>query len=315
MAVATPTGREFKTCPSISTWPPRQIPPTPAPADFLGSLSQSLRTQRSEAPGLATRLGTKFPAAFYECDLDVRQPAVHEDFLSTDVRRLLRRQEQHGVSDLLRLSKPLHGHVTNDFLGELVNLLLRQSSPPEDRSLDRPRAHHIDPNAAPHQFRRQRPRKGTHGSLRSCINRGVPCALLPRDRGIQDDRSAILHQRQRLLDREIKPLHVDVELLVKKRLRALLGWGKLRHTRVGEQHVHLAKLLLHCREQRINVAQLRHISANCKSALADRLGGLVQSFLIAPRDRHLRALGVKKLRRSQSDSAVSASHYCDFPCQ
>ena len=96
---------------------------------------------------------------------------------------------------------------------------LRQPGPPKDRRDNRPRRNRVHADAAPHQFRRRSSRQRAQRGFRCRIRAGSRVACAVRHAGIQDDRRAVIQERQRFLDGEVRSLDVDVKLLVVKRFR------------------------------------------------------------------------------------------------
>src|SRR5262249_22213493 len=141
--------------------------------------------------------------------------------------------------------------------------------------VDGARAYRVHANAAILQVRRPCPRERAHRGFGGAIDaiRGQPFAS--DDGGIQDDGSAIRHQRKRLLHRKKEAFDVDVEDKVVELLGDRAEGGMFRNTGIGEHDVELALLALDLREQAIEIAEIRHVSLYAgyvSSDLLDRRG-------------------------------------------
>src|SRR5204863_1138607 len=105
------------------------------------------------------------------------------------------------------------------------------------------------------------PRERTHGGLCGAVHT-IRREPFTADNGrIQDDRGTVRHQRQRLLHREKEALHIDVE----DRVVELFGYrsevGIPRYAGIREHDIELALLPLDLREEAIEIAKVRHVSA------------------------------------------------------
>src|SRR5207247_173200 len=114
--------------------------------------------------------------------------------------------------------------------------------------------------------------------------------------GIQNNRSAVIQQRQRFLDCEVRSLDVDVKLLVVQRLGRIRKRREFCHARVHKQDINLAELLLNFRVQLVDVCQLGHVRLHCQYAVADRFYCLVQRLLASARDSHFCSFFLQTLR-------------------
>ena len=128
--------------------------------------------------------------------------AVHVDFHARDVRRILRSQKRHGAGHFLGLSKPLHRNLRDDVLREFIDGFLSAG-----RSF-RKIGVTIGPGATA-LTRMPRPTSSAAAVLARERSAALVAeyALAPdgtlavRHAGIQDDRRAVIQERQRLLNR------------------------------------------------------------------------------------------------------------------
>src|SRR5258708_3127193 len=147
-------------------------------------------------------------------DLDLAVAAVYIDLDACNVGRILRGQECHHACDFLRLSEPLHRNLRKELLRKLVEDLLWQPGPPEDRRDNWPWRDRIDTDAAPYQFRGYGSCQRTQCRFGCRVRGGPRTTFLTGYAGIQDDRRAVIQKWQRFLDGEIRSLDVDIKLLV-----------------------------------------------------------------------------------------------------
>jgi hypothetical protein len=91
----------------------------------------------------------------------------------------------------------------------------------DDGRVDRARTDRIDPIAAVLEFGRPRSHKRTNACLGGAVGGVAWNAFEGGDRRNQDDGAAVTQKRQRLLDREEKPAHIDAEGLVEILFRDL----------------------------------------------------------------------------------------------
>src|SRR6267142_660865 len=241
--------------------------------------------------------------------LDLGQPAVHSHFGAGHERSIRRCQERNRSGNLRRLANSLHRHFSHNVPDELVDLFLRQTGARKTlRRLNRARAHCIYANPSLGQFRRQRTRERTQSRLCCRVHRTIHQADFARHGRIDDDRSAVIHQRQRFLDREIHAFRIDVEKFVVQAFRRRREWRELVNPRVREQHVDFSELLLDRGVELVELLCLRDVRSHGNHVLADLLYRLIQRFLVASGNHHARAFLVKPLRRCQSDAAVSPGY-------
>src|SRR6266404_4986626 len=245
--------------------------------------------------------------------LDLGQPAVHSHFGAGHERSIRRRQERNRSGNLRRLADSLHRHFGHHVPYELVDLFLRQPGARKSlRCLNRARAHRIHANPSLGQFRRQRTRERTQSRLCCRVHRTIRQADFARHRRIDDDRGAVIQQRQRFLNREIHAFRIDVEKFVVQAFRRRREWRELVNPRVREQHVDFSEFLQDRSVEFVQISRLGDVRSHSNHVLADLLYRLVQRFLVAPGNHHARAFLVKPLRRRQSDAAVSPGYNCYF---
>src|SRR6266852_2274709 len=127
--------------------------------------------------------------------------------------------------------------------------------------------------------------------------------------------AAVVQQRKRLLDREVRSLDVDVKLLVEQAFGCIREWRKFRDSRVHKQHVNLAELLRNLGIQLVDVRELGHIRLHRQHTIANRLHRLVERLLAAAGNSHARPFLLEALCRSQPDAAVSPGYYRYFSFQ
>src|SRR6266404_6139599 len=296
---------------------PTNTPPTTASATSPATNSAKADSMRSTNifAGKTKRGGlvsASLPALRSQ-RLDLGQPAVHSHFGAGHERSIRRRQERNRSGNLRRLADSLHRHFGYHVPYELVDLFLRQSSACQSlRCLNRARGYRIYANSAFGQFPGQRPRERTQRRLCRRVHRAIHQADFARHRRIDDDRRAVIQQRQRFLNREIHAFRIDVEKFVVQAFRRRREWRKLVDPRVREQHVDFSEFLQDCGVEFVQISRLRDVCSHGNHVLADLLYRFVQRFLVAPGNHHARALFVKPFRRRQSDTAVSPGYNCHF---
>src|SRR6266567_2953446 len=170
----------------------------------------------------------------FRTDSDLSEPAVDVDFHPGDVGRILRSQKRYSACHLFRLSKTLHWNLRKELLRKFIEGFLWQPGPPKDRRNNWPRRDRVDADAAPRQLRGCCSRQRTQRRFGCRVRAGACSTCLARNAGIQDDRGAVIQQRQRFLDREVRSFDIDIELLVVCAFRRLGKRRKLRNSRVHE---------------------------------------------------------------------------------
>jgi hypothetical protein len=112
----------------------------------------------------------------------------------------------------------------------------------------------------------------------------------------------MIDARQRFLDREVRSLDVDVELLVVSAFGCLDKRRELRDARVHEQDIDFAQLLRDLRIQPVHFAKLRDVCLHRHHAISDRSHRFIQGLLTSTRDGHSRAFFLQAFGRRQPDS-------------
>ena len=82
------------------------------------------------------------------------------------------------------------------------------------------------------------------------------------DGRIEDDGSVVIQERQRLLDREVRALEVDVHDLIEEFFCHRFERRKLADSGVDEKHINLSEPLLHCGEQLVYLRQTGRVGAH-----------------------------------------------------
>ena len=113
-------------------------------------------------------------------------------------------------------------------------------------------------------------------------------------------------QRESLLHRERRALHVDPEDLVEMLLGDRLERQERATARVGEQDVDAAGLLADLLEKAIEIIDLRDVALNTGRVAADFADGGVKLGLAAAGDEEARALRGETLCGREADAAVRA---------
>ncbi len=185
----------------------------------------------------------------------------------------------------------------------------------QPRGIDRAGADGIDANAPLLQVRRPCARERADCSFRSAVDAVRRQALTADDRGIEDDGSAIRHERQRFLHGEENAFDVDVEDRVEEFFGDLAEPPVLRDASVRKEHVQPPLLRLDLREQAIKVGALRHVALDAGHALSDLFYRRLQLLPATPRDENVGAFVDEPLRRRQTDAARTAGNECDLSFQ
>src|SRR5216684_5241659 len=119
------------------------------------------------------------------------------------------------------------------------------------------------------------PHEGTEGGLGRAVNTEGRSTFDPCDRAGEDDRAAILQQRQGFLHGEQRSLDVDVKKFVEMLLSDFAERSKFRNAGIGKDDV---KFPL-CSDgliKTIEVGQFGNVSLNASDIAADRLNGRVE---------------------------------------
>src|ERR1700692_2019902 len=182
---------------------------------------------------------------------DFRKPAVNAALAGCHEAAVRRREKGGHRPDLRRI-----GHALERIeRGEELHALLAQRCLCEvGRSP--PGRQHVYPDAGALQVLRPGPREVAHCRLARAVGAHCRGARGAGARSGQDNRTALAHQRQRLLDREDRTLHIGVEGFVNV-LGGDLAERKLAsHPGIGENECEGAALGLHRRVESVEVGQI-----------------------------------------------------------
>src|SRR5882724_247275 len=222
--------------------------------------------------------------------------SIHEQLDSRDVAAV-GGEERHGLCDLVRATEATEWHSGGDRLRALLPCLGGGEQLVESRRIDGTGTHRIHPDAAILQFGRPRPGERADGSLRGAVHAVGRKSLAADDRGVEDDRRAVGHQRKRLLHGEQQALYVDVEDRVVE-LFADLPEGRIpRDARIREQDVEPPLFTLDLAEEAVEVGMVRNVAPDTGDVAPDLLDGRRQLRLTASSDVYVRAFADKLLRR------------------
>jgi len=103
------------------------------------------------------------------------------------------------------------------------------------------------------------------------------------------DRSAVRHQRQRLLHGEERALDVDAERLVEVLFGDRSQRSKFAATGICEDDVEVPLLLLHRRVQPVKIREVGHIALHPGDMVADQFHGGIKLGLTPASDEDIRA--------------------------
>src|ERR1700691_1419435 len=125
--------------------------------------------------------------------------------------------------------------------------------------------------------------EGAEGGLRCAVDAEGGRTFHARDRAVENNRAAIVQQRQGFLYGEKRSLDVDVEKFVEMLLSDFAERSKFRNAGIGENDVKFS-LCFDGLIKAIEVGQFCNVSLNAGNVVADRLYGRVELFLTAARD-------------------------------
>src|SRR3984957_7148564 len=182
---------------------------------------------------------------------ELSQPAVDGD-LAGGHEAAVRRREKGGRSrDLRRIGHALErSHRAVGLLARLAQSCLREFG------RRRPGRQHVHPDAGALQVLCPGPREVAHCRFARAVGGERRGACGAGARPGQDDRTARAHQRQRLLDREDRTLHIDVERFVDVLGGDLAELKLASHPGIGEDDVEGSALGLHRRVEPVEVGQV-----------------------------------------------------------
>src|SRR5262249_184650 len=156
------------------------------------------------------------------------------------------------------------------------------------------------------------PRERAHGGLCGAVDAVRWRPFAGADGRVQDDRSTVPEQWQRLLHREKHALHVDVEDRVVELLGDRAQGCKFRDAGIGEGVVGPPFLPFDLCEEAIEAAELRPVSLDANHISPDLLHRRGQLGLTAPGDEDVGAFLHELLRRRETDAAVATRDECNF---
>src|SRR6266403_275669 len=167
--------------------------------------------------------------------LDLSEPTIHRKLRTGNIRGVRRRQERHRTRNFIWLTYTLHWDSAHDAVREFLHRLFRHTGSCKSfRRINRSRAHGVYADSAPNQLSSNRPCEGPQRCFGRRIHRAVDHSHFIGLRGVQDDRRAVVQKRKRLLNREIRPLGVDIKQLVIQPCRSYVERGKFVDPRVNE---------------------------------------------------------------------------------
>src|SRR5580704_15171667 len=137
---------------------------------------------------------------------ELRKAAVNGDLAAGHEAAVRRREKGSSSPELRRITHALER--SHRAVGLQAFLAQRGR---REFGRHRPGRQHVYPDAGALQVLRPRPREVAHGRLACAVGGERRGARGAGARPGQDDRTALAHQWQRLLDREDRTLHIDIE--------------------------------------------------------------------------------------------------------
>src|SRR5450830_1632838 len=191
---------------------------------------------------------------------------------------------RHG-RDFCRISHTLkRSHRRVGLLARLAQRFLREFG------RRRPRRQHVYPDAAALQVLRPGSREVAHCRLARAVGAHSRSARGAGARSGQNDRTALAHQRQRLLDREDRALHIGVEGFVNVLGGDLAERKRASRPGIGEDDVEGSALGLHRRVESVEVGQIGDRALH-RAGIGPKFGDSgVERFLSAAKDEDEGAL-------------------------
>src|SRR2546422_70600 len=247
--------------------------------------------------------------------LHLCEAAIHKQFRSRDVAAVVGCEKHHRLRDLIRRAEPAERNSGGNDLRALPARFRGSEQVTQPGRVDRAGAHGVNADAAILQVRRPGARERADGGFAGAVH-AVGRKPLAGDNGrIQDDRSAIGQQRERLLHGEQDAFHVDVEDRVEELFSDLAEGSILRYAGVGKHDIELAVLPLDLCEQAIEIAQIRYVSLHAGDISGDLFRRRGQFGLAPPRDEDVGAFGHELLRGGKADAAGATGNEGDFPVE
>src|SRR3984957_11253814 len=158
------------------------------------------------------------------------------------------------------------------------------------------------------------PHERTEGGLGRAVHTEGGRTFHACDRAIENDRAAIVHQRQGFLHGEQGALNVDVEKLVEMLFRNLSQWSKFSDAGVGENDID-SPLRLYGLVETVKVGQFGNVSLNASDVAADRLNGFVEFFLTTAGDEYVSPFLDEELCCSQAYPGCATGNNGHFSLQ
>src|ERR1700730_7888404 len=183
---------------------------------------------------------------------ELRQAAVDGDLAGGHEAAVVRREECSRRPELRRITHALERSHRAVGLQALLAQRFRR-----EFGRYRPGRQHVYADAGALQVLRPGPREVAHCRLARAVGGERRGARGAGARSGQDDRTALAHQRQRLLDREDRTLHIDVEGFVDVLGGDLAELKLASHPGIGENDVERFALLLHRRVESVEVGLIR----------------------------------------------------------
>ena len=144
----------------------------------------------------------------------------------------------------------------------------------------------------------------------------MPSAAASRGgRRVQDDRAAVVEQRQRLLHREDDALEVDTELVVQLFFGDVTDASDLEDRGVGEHHVDASAAVSDGGVEPIDVLRLAHVTLHAGGVVAEFLDRRVEFGLPAAGDEDVRALLDESLGGGETDAGAASGDDCRLACR
>src|ERR1700733_9027358 len=119
--------------------------------------------------------------------------------------------------------------------------------------------------------------------------------LSPKHLTGHEDRSAIVEQRQRLLNCKQRAAHVQAEGRIEVLFGNFAQWYGFARAGARVQDVDLALYPLDCIEQAVEVVEIGNVAAHSSHVPANQLDGLIERLLPPARDENVGAPSTNSL--------------------
>jgi hypothetical protein len=160
-----------------------------------------------------------------------------------------------------------------------------------------------------------RPRERPDGGLAGVVDAEGRESLHARYRAVHDDRSAVDHERERLLHGEERSADVQVEGPVEVLLRHLADRRELTVARAGEEDVDPTPRALHRLVEPVEVGEIPGVALDPGHVPADRAYRVVELLLTPPRDEDVGALVDEQLRGGERHAGRGGRDDRDLPVE